>query len=81
MLHTVTNTLRSSSFMATCAALYQGLFCAGRFAFARRLLKQDSKLYYWILGLLSGSLSILIEKKPRRAELALFVSVQDLGSR
>ena len=33
---------------------------------------KDWKYYYWLIGLISG-MGILIEKKPRRSELALYV--------
>lgn len=36
---------------------------------------QDWKYYYWLIGLIAG-LGILIEKKPRRSELALYVRAE-----
>lgn len=77
-LHTVRNTLQSSSFLATCGAIYQSLLCGSREIFRQnnntdiKLLKHDWKYYYWLIGLISG-LGIFIEKKPRRSELALYV--------
>lgn len=38
----------------------------------RKVATVDHKLVYWIAGGLSA-LSVLLEKKPRRAELALYV--------
>ncbi|OEL30333.1 hypothetical protein BAE44_0008646 [Dichanthelium oligosanthes] len=38
----------------------------------RKVANKDHKLVYWFAGLMSG-LSILLEKKARRAELALYV--------
>jgi len=38
----------------------------------RKVANKDHKLVYWFAGLISG-LSILLEKKARRAELALYV--------
>lgn len=38
----------------------------------RKVALKDHKLVYWIAGTLSG-LSVLIEKKARRGELALYV--------
>lgn len=38
----------------------------------RKVASKDHKLVYWFGGLLSG-LSILLENKARRAELALYV--------
>jgi hypothetical protein len=38
----------------------------------RKVAIKDHKLVYWFAGLVSG-LSILLEKKVRRAELALYV--------
>ena len=69
LLHTMRNTLQSSSFLASCGAIFQSLLCSLRLA---KL--QDCKYYYWLIGLMAG-MGILIEKKPRRSELALYVQL------
>ena len=65
--------MRSASFLSTCAGLYQAMFCAGRWGFSHHLLTKDSKYIYWLIGLFAGGTGVMIEKKPRRTELALLV--------
>lgn len=67
LFHTLKNTLQSSSFLASSGALFQSLLCTVRLGNI-----PDWKYYYWLIGLIAG-LGILIEKKPRRSELALYV--------
>ena len=74
LLHTLRNSLQSSSFLASCGAIFQSLLCSMRLAKI-----QDWKYYYWLIGLISG-LGILIEKKPRRSELALYVKLEMIRS-
>lgn len=68
LIHTIKNTIQSSSFLASCGAIFQSSMCSMRFVGI-----EDWKYYYWLIGLVSG-LAILIEKKPRRSELSLYVS-------
>lgn len=71
MLHTIRNTIQSSCFLASSAAAFQALMC-GKSA----LFETDWKYSYWLMGALAGGAGILIEKKPRRSELALYVSIK-----
>lgn len=64
------NSLQSSSFLASCGAIFQSLLCTGRQILPK--FGGDWKYYYWLIGLVAGT-GILIEKKPRRSELALYV--------
>lgn len=67
--HSIKNTVQSSCFLASSAAAFQTLLCA------KSALFPDSnwKYSYWLIGALAG-LGVLIEKKPRRSELSLYVS-------
>ncbi|KAF0909064.1 hypothetical protein E2562_030816 [Oryza meyeriana var. granulata] len=59
--------VRSTTFLSAFVTLFQAAICLHR-----KVATKDHKLVYWFAGLLSG-LSILLEKKVRRAELALYV--------
>uniref|UniRef100_A0A0D9WZ11 Transmembrane protein 135 N-terminal domain-containing protein n=1 Tax=Leersia perrieri TaxID=77586 RepID=A0A0D9WZ11_9ORYZ len=59
--------VRSTTFLSAFVTFFQGAICLHR-----KVATKDHKLVYWFAGLLSG-LSILLEKKARRAELALYV--------
>lgn len=59
--------LRSTCFLALFCALYGSVVCA-----QRNLVSVDHRSIYYLAGVIS-SLSILIEKKSRRGELALYV--------
>ena len=61
-----TNTLRSSAFLSTLVALYQGTVCVHH-----RFLARDHWALYYVAGLVAG-LSVLWEKRSRRSELALY---------
>jgi hypothetical protein len=69
---TLVATLRSGAFLSVFVSLYQYQICAHRNAVKAGLTTVDSKYFYGIAGFISG-LSILIEEKRRRSELALFV--------
>ena len=69
LIRTLKNTLQSSSFLASSGAIFQSFLCSMRFANVR-----DWKYYYWLIGSVAG-LGILIEKKTRRSELALYVRI------
>jgi hypothetical protein len=66
------NTVRSSSFMATYIVIFQALLCAHRCLSRNGFIRNDHKAIYWLFGTLSAA-SVLIEKKSRRIELALYV--------
>ncbi|CAN6168189.1 unnamed protein product [Urochloa humidicola] len=59
--------VRSTTFLSAFVTLFQAAICLHR-----KVANKDHKLVYWFAGLMSG-LSILLEKKARRAELALYV--------
>ncbi|CAN6218901.1 unnamed protein product [Urochloa humidicola] len=59
--------VRSTTFLSAFVTLFQTAICLHR-----KVANKDHKLVYWFAGLMSG-LSILLEKKARRAELALYV--------
>ncbi|XP_037477005.1 uncharacterized protein LOC119354380 [Triticum dicoccoides] len=59
--------VRSTTFLSAFVTLFQSAICLHR-----KVASKDHKLVYWFGGLLSG-LSILLENKARRAELALYV--------
>ncbi|XP_062189716.1 uncharacterized protein LOC133892783 [Phragmites australis] len=59
--------VRSTTFLSAFVTLFQAAICLHR-----KVAIKDRKLVYWFAGLVSG-LSILLEKKVRRAELALYV--------
>ncbi|ONM63225.1 transmembrane protein 135 isoform X4 [Zea mays] len=59
--------VRSTTFLSAFVTVFQAAICLHR-----KVANKDHKLVYWFAGLMSG-LSILLEKKARRAELALYV--------
>lgn len=67
ILRIIKATLRSSAFLATYVSIYQALMCSIRSGGLR-----DRPIYYWLTGAASG-LSIQMETKGRRSELALYV--------
>lgn len=69
------STVRSSSFLASFVAIYMASICAHRRLFPGG----DSKYTYYVAGLLA-SLSLLIEEKSRRSELALYVLPRAMDS-
>ncbi len=68
------STVRSSTFLASFVAIYMAVICA-----TRRVMPVDNKLTYYFAGLVS-SLSVLIEEKSRRSELALYVLPRAMDS-
>lgn len=62
----VTSASRSTTFLASFVAIYMGVICGHR-----KIATRDNKLVYWFAGFIA-SLSLLIEKKSRRSELALY---------
>ncbi|XP_042373809.1 uncharacterized protein LOC121967567 [Zingiber officinale] len=59
--------VRSTSFLSAFVGVFQGVICLHR-----KVASNDHKLIYWFAGAISA-LSVLLEKKARRAELALYV--------
>ncbi|XP_028804276.1 uncharacterized protein LOC114759284 [Neltuma alba] len=59
--------VRSTTFLSAFVGIFQAVICLHR-----KVAVKDHKLVYWIAGGLAA-LSVLLEKKPRRAELALYV--------
>ncbi|KAF5732268.1 Mitochondrial import inner membrane translocase [Tripterygium wilfordii] len=63
----VRGAVRSTAFLSAFVGIFQAVICLHR-----RVASKDHKLVYWIAGGISA-LSVLLEKKPRRGELALYV--------
>ncbi|KAJ3280352.1 hypothetical protein HK104_000738 [Borealophlyctis nickersoniae] len=77
-------TARSSTFLSTFVVIYMTGICIVRNVLFNPILSKryglhDHKAIYYILGMLCSS-SILIEPKPRRAELAMYVLPKGLQS-
>ncbi|CAL5343802.1 unnamed protein product [Camellia sinensis] len=65
--HAVRGAVRSTSFLSAFVGIFQGVICLHR-----KVASKDHKLVYWVAGGLAA-LSVLLEKKGRRGELALYV--------
>ncbi|PIA30997.1 hypothetical protein AQUCO_05300077v1 [Aquilegia coerulea] len=63
----VQNAVRSTSFLSAFVGIFQAAICLHR-----KVAVKDHKLVYWVAGGLAA-LSVLLEKKARRGELALYV--------
>ncbi|GFY82011.1 mitochondrial import inner membrane translocase subunit Tim17/Tim22/Tim23 family protein [Actinidia rufa] len=63
----VKGAVRSTSFLSAFVGIFQGVICLHR-----KVASKDHKLVYWVAGGISA-LSVLLEKKARRGELALYV--------
>ncbi|PSS32451.1 Transmembrane protein like [Actinidia chinensis var. chinensis] len=63
----VKGAVRSTSFLSAFVGIFQGVICLHR-----KVMSKDHKLVYWMAGGISA-LSVLLEKKARRGELALYV--------
>ncbi|KAE9612122.1 putative transmembrane protein [Lupinus albus] len=59
--------IRSTSFLSAFVGIFQAVICLHR-----KVASRDHKLVYWIAGGVAA-LSVLLEKKARRGELALYV--------
>lgn len=69
----VKNGIQSSTFMSTYVFIFQIILCTQRKFMDLNLLSGEEWRYsFWFMGFLSA-VSIFIEKKQRRAELALYV--------
>ncbi|KAG9451694.1 hypothetical protein H6P81_004598 [Aristolochia fimbriata] len=66
-LTAVLDAIRSTTFLSAFVGIFQGVICLHR-----KVASKDHKLVYWFAGGLAA-LSVLLEKKARRAELALYV--------
>ncbi|EYU20159.1 hypothetical protein ABFS82_06G053300 [Erythranthe guttata] len=65
--HALRGAVRSTSFLSAFVGIFQGVICLHR-----KVALKDHKLVYWLAGGISA-LSVLLEKKARRGELALYV--------
>ncbi|KAI4352918.1 hypothetical protein L6164_007125 [Bauhinia variegata] len=63
----VKGAVRSTTFLSAFVGIFQGVICLHR-----KVTSSDHKLLYWLAGAASA-LSVLLEKKSRRGELALYV--------
>ncbi|KAI8928611.1 hypothetical protein BC831DRAFT_423527 [Entophlyctis helioformis] len=72
----ITNSTRSSAFLAFFVQIFQTSFCASRTLWPSAV---DNKYTYYVIGAMSG-LAILLEHKPRRAELAMYTLPKGLQS-
>ncbi|GMI75675.1 hypothetical protein like AT5G51150 [Hibiscus trionum] len=63
----VKGSVRSTCFLSAFVGIFQAVICGHR-----KIASKDHKLVYWVAGGLSA-LSVLLEKKARRSELALYV--------
>lgn len=84
-IRTSIGSLRSSAFLATFVVIYQAAICIHRNLYHHapipgiRNILPTSKYMYWFFGLLPG-LSLFIEEKRRRSELAMYVTPKALES-
>ncbi|RUP50008.1 hypothetical protein BC936DRAFT_140734 [Jimgerdemannia flammicorona] len=65
--------LKSGAFFATFVSLYQYQICAHRNLFKAGWVSSNPKLLYYFAGVVCAAVSIFIEDKKRRSELALYV--------
>ncbi|KAL2902072.1 hypothetical protein RDABS01_027154, partial [Bienertia sinuspersici] len=65
--HAVKDAVRSTTFLSAFVGIFQGVICLHR-----KVASQDHKLVYWVSGGLAA-LSVFLEKKSKRRELALYV--------
>ncbi|XP_051138193.1 uncharacterized protein LOC127256299 [Andrographis paniculata] len=65
--HAVTGGVRSTTFLSSFVGIFQAAICMHR-----KVAVKDHKLVYWLAGGMAA-LSVLLEKKARRGELALYV--------
>lgn len=65
--HALKGAVRSTTFLSAFVGIFQAVICLHR-----KVASKDHKLVYWIAGG-TAALSVLLEKKSRRSELALYV--------
>lgn len=70
----VKGAVRSTAFLSAFVGIFQAVICLHR-----KVASRDHKLVYWIAGGISA-LSVLLEKKARRGELALYVLPRSVDS-
>ncbi|XP_020247882.1 uncharacterized protein LOC109825439 isoform X1 [Asparagus officinalis] len=63
----VLDAVRSTTFLSAFVGIFQSVICLHR-----KVTTKDHKFLYWVAGGISA-LSVLLEKKARRSELALYV--------
>ena len=63
----INGAVRPTSFLSAFVGIFQGVICL-----QRKVSIRDHKLMYWFAGGMAA-LSVLLEKKSRRDELALYV--------
>ncbi|KAK9699114.1 hypothetical protein RND81_08G153600 [Saponaria officinalis] len=65
--HATKGAVRSTTFLSAFVGIFQAVICLHR-----KVSSKDHKLVYWVSGGIAA-LSVLLEKKSRRKELALYV--------
>lgn len=68
----VKNGAQSSSFMTMFVFIFQILLCTQRNLMETGLVRGEWRYSYWLMGFMASA-SVFLEKKQRRAELALYV--------
>ncbi|KAJ3263186.1 hypothetical protein HDU77_011134 [Chytriomyces hyalinus] len=76
----IRSTIVSSAFLTAYVGIYMAGICGVRNLVKYEWMHQDHKIMYYILGCIASGTSILMEKKPRRAELAMYVLPKGLQS-
>lgn len=69
-----TATVRSTAFISAFVGLYMGTVCAHR-----NTVRRDHRALYYVAGLVAAS-ALFVEKKSRRAELALYLMPRAVDS-
>lgn len=72
LLRALKNACQSSTFMSTYVFIFQIILCIQRNLMEAGLIKNEWRMAFWWMGFVSAG-SVLIEKKERRAELALYM--------
>jgi hypothetical protein len=72
IIHILRNTTGSTLFLSSFLTIFQFLACSSRNLFNAGFISKDRKQYYFLYGMIAG-VALLIEKKHRRSELALYV--------
>lgn len=70
VVRSIQSALQSTAFLSVFCSSYMGVICLQRALIEPRKIK-DHKLWYYLAGVIS-SMAILIERKSRRSELALY---------
>ena len=72
----IVSTCKSSTFLGLFVSSFQVAVCASRAISPDQV---DNRFWYYVFGMLSG-LSVLLEEKHRRAELAMYIGPKGLTS-